>query len=231
MPQSNTRNQHHAEPDKKNDESRAEVGLNEDESKDGKSVLLEEEQHGPEGGGSLTYHLISGGEEEDKTQLSFKISQNFSPGGGAPSSWQKISNEQCSKCLKNLQKVLMDRGFHGIKTHPENCKQSREALITFDDLNGIKTTEFKDAGPKNLVYGDLTLMFTPEEILLIKDNKVLKTWMHSRPDASSFQAWKSPKGHLMVILMHTTYSSFIQGVYFSPSGDVKDYELLDTGVS
>ncbi len=92
-------------------------------SPDGRSVLVQDEAQGPEGGGSLTYRVTGGKAHE------FVISSDFSPGDG--STPQAVSEKECRARLAELSALLTQLGFTGVAVHPEACaRQRRSGAVT-----------------------------------------------------------------------------------------------------
>lgn len=93
-------------------------------SADGQTALHEERQHGPEGGGALTYRLTG-----PAGTTSFRVSSDFSPGGSSRP--QRIAAAECDRRLAELARRLRDTGFSGVAVHPERChSKPRTSLVT-----------------------------------------------------------------------------------------------------
>jgi hypothetical protein len=86
-------------------------------SSDGRSALIEQRERGPEGGGSLTYLLLSG---RPVTQESFPLSSDFSNGA---STIERITVDSCQSAAESLARRLEKEGFTGISVEASRCQQ------------------------------------------------------------------------------------------------------------
>ena len=92
-------------------------------STDGKSELFEDDASGPEGGGSIAFHVT--GDELRK----LVISSDFSPGDGTRP--QSVPADLCRARLGELKAVCDRRGFSSVSFHPDVCSRpSRVGAVT-----------------------------------------------------------------------------------------------------
>jgi hypothetical protein len=98
-------------------------------SADGRSALLEERNHGPEGGGSLDYVIVSA---SPPAYAHFTVSSNFSPGNGSRP--QTISATDCAKRVSELAALLEQKEFAGVSVQATRCQaKSRSELVTVSE--------------------------------------------------------------------------------------------------
>ncbi len=90
------------------------------------ATLYEVREHGPEGGGALSYR-VEGKGRAAATQ--FLVSSNFSPGDGSRP--QRVSAQQCEERIAALGAELARRKIVGVSVHPEHCRTpGRSGLVT-----------------------------------------------------------------------------------------------------
>lgn len=92
-------------------------------SVDGSKLLAVEVQDGPEGGGSLTYLVVSASAPH---YLRFEVSSDFSPGGGGTP--QKISSKACRAAMARLARLVTRRQFPASRSRPPAAR-ARTASI------------------------------------------------------------------------------------------------------
>lgn len=184
-------------------------------SVDGSKLLAVEIQDGPEGGGSLTYIVVSASAPH---YLRFDVSSDFSPGGGGTP--QKISSKDCRAAMGRLAKLVTRRQFPGLKLDVGRCaRKDRVELVRIPDKQreAFEATAF--AGTGALTLGDLTLKLTLNAATLTQATITLGSWpIKPPPDVTvaELEAWLEP-GHRMLLVAST---AGLQLVLASPTGDL-----------
>lgn len=92
-------------------------------SADGESALLHDREDGPEGGGSLAYHVVS----LRRPMESFGFSSNFSEGG--PRRPQRVTATECGAQARRLAKALAVLGFSNVTVRPTRCTAARSKIV------------------------------------------------------------------------------------------------------
>lgn len=94
-------------------------------SADGRSVLLADRHFGPEGGGSLTYLVVSAAAP---AVSQFEVSSDFSPGSGSRP--QAVPGVVCRRRLMALATLLGEKGFAGVEVETGGCRErQRDELV------------------------------------------------------------------------------------------------------
>ena len=87
--------------------------------------LYEVREHGPEGGGALTYRIEGKGRTG---AVDFLVSSDFSPGDGSQP--QRVSVKECEQRIAALGAELARRKIPGVAVHPEQCRaKDRDGLV------------------------------------------------------------------------------------------------------
>ena len=87
--------------------------------------LYEVREHGPEGGGALTYRIERPGRAG---VVEFLVSSDFSPGGSSRP--QLVSAQECEQRLAALNAELARRKIPGVALHPEQCRaEDRDGVV------------------------------------------------------------------------------------------------------
>jgi hypothetical protein len=90
------------------------------------AALYEVREHGPEGGGALTYRIEGKGRS---AAVEFLVSSDFSPGDGSRP--QRVSAQACEQRIAALSAELARRKIAGVTLHPEHCRaRDRNGLVT-----------------------------------------------------------------------------------------------------
>lgn len=84
------------------------------------AALFEVREHGPEGGGALTYRVEG---KQRSAAVEFLVSSDFSPGNGSRP--QRVSATECEQRLTALGAELTRRKIASVTVHPENCRAKR----------------------------------------------------------------------------------------------------------
>ncbi|MCC6996138.1 MAG: hypothetical protein IT370_16130 [Deltaproteobacteria bacterium] len=184
-------------------------------SVDGSKLLAVEVQDGPEGGGSLTYLVVSASAPH---YLRFEVSSDFSPGGGGTP--QKISSKACRAAMARLARLVTRRQFPGLALETARCaRKDRLDLVRVPDKQreAFAATAFNGTGA--LTLGDLTLTLTLDAATLTRAGSRLGRWpLKPPPDVtvSELEAWLEP-GHRMLLVAS---EGGLQLVLASPTGDL-----------
>jgi hypothetical protein len=89
------------------------------------AALFEVREHGPEGGGALTYRVEG---KRRSAAVEFLASSDFSPGNGSRP--QRVSATECEQRVTALGAELARRNIAGVTVHPENCRaKHRDGLV------------------------------------------------------------------------------------------------------
>jgi hypothetical protein len=159
-------------------------------STDGASALLEKKQDGPEGGGSLSYAVVSA---EEPYASAFALSSNFSHGGGDRP--QSIDAKTCVENAKALRKLLDDKRFEKIEVSPDACSKDRSAIVASrnnDTLSSVKLDSDKGHLSFKLPAGPVDL---------------------GEGDPATTKAYLSKRRKLLVALQRSEYSTSLHGVW------------------
>ena len=89
------------------------------------AALYEVREHGPEGGGALSYRVEAKGRN---AAVEFLVSSDFSPGDGSQP--QRVSAAACEQRLAALGAELARRKIPGVTVHPQQCRaRDRDGLV------------------------------------------------------------------------------------------------------
>lgn len=185
-------------------------------SSDGQSILIEERQSGPEGGGSLAYRLISLHQSIDKT---WQVSSDFSDGGS--NTHQEVTVAQCQKTVAELQKALLKAEFHDTHVHLDACRSDyRKDLVMVTDGSPESMVSLNNSEHSAVHYE-----WTPKKLNLFIDKKQVKSvpldeaLSQANPDQCSLYLSANRKG--LVVLERGQYGSSLLGLFYAPEGDLK----------
>lgn len=89
------------------------------------AALFEVREHGPEGGGALSYRVEG---KRRSAAIEFLVSSDFSPGDGSRP--QRVSANECEQRVTALGAELTRRKIASVTVHPENCRaKDRGGLV------------------------------------------------------------------------------------------------------
>jgi hypothetical protein len=114
-------------------------------SEDGKNRLLEVDESGPEGGGSLRYVIEGPGKDRSEAL----VSENFSHGSGVPP--DSVSDALCRGEMERLQKELIARKFNGVTVNLENCAKRKETITVWYSMTTRDDPAWKTQGRPTLI--------------------------------------------------------------------------------
>lgn len=184
-------------------------------SVDGSKLLAVEVQDGPEGGGSLTYIVVSSSAPH---YLRFDVSSDFSPGGGGTP--QTITSKACKAAMSKLGKLVTRRQFPGLKLEVGRCaRKGRVDLVRVPDKQreAFDATSFNGVG--TLTLGDLTLKLTLNAATLSQATVTLGSWPMKPPaevTVEELEVWLEPGHHMLLVASE----GGLQLVLGSPTGDL-----------
>ncbi len=184
-------------------------------SVDGSKLLAVEIQDGPEGGGSLTYLVVSASAPH---YLRFDVSSDFSPGGGGTP--QKITSKACRSALSKLARLVTRRQFPGVELAVGRCaRKDRVDLVRVADKQraAFEATAFNGTG--TLTLGDLTLKLTLNAATLGQATVTLGSWPMKPPadvTVEELEAWLEPGRRMLLVAS----AGGLQLVLASPTGDL-----------
>jgi len=157
-------------------------------STDGESLLLLQEEHGPEGGGSSTYLVVG---TRPPRAVSATVSSDFSPGDG--STPERVPVKACEQGLRQVERALRKLGIKGVAVHVKRCAgKDRAGLVTP-----------KTAPPRNV----LAVSKGKTVAVGLKQGRVAV----SGPDG--VEARLSPGAKVVLVLKDMNGDRMLQGVY------------------
>jgi hypothetical protein len=125
-------------------------------SRDGDAFLVQADQSGPEGGGSLAYYLIT---TRPAAMTRALVSSTFSPGG--PTRPQTVTAAACREAATRLQAAFGDR-FPGVTVQPDKCDaKERQGVV---------------AVVKALASGKLKVEVDESTVRIVAPVEVARTW-------------------------------------------------------
>jgi hypothetical protein len=184
-------------------------------SDDGQSLLLVEDQQGPEGGDALTYVLVS---VRAPHYQRFQVSSDFSTGSSHLP--QRVTAGACRTQLDRLVKSAPATRFPGLQVLTGRCagKDRTELLRPSPALTrAMAASAF--AGQVTLKLGALVLLIATKEVVLQEAGKPVGRWpLRMPPNLSpgSLGAWLEPGRRLLVL----TSADGVILVLASPTGDL-----------
>jgi hypothetical protein len=125
-------------------------------SSDGDAFLVQADAHGPEGGGSLAYYLIT---TKPAALTKALLSSDFSPGDGSRP--QTISAGACREAAKGLQSALGAR-FPGVTVRSDKCDGKQRSSVV--------------AIVKALSSGKLKVETDESTVRIVEPADVARTW-------------------------------------------------------
>lgn len=191
-------------------------------SQDGAAALLEKGEFGPEGGGALSYVLVSA---KAAHRLEVTVSSDFSPGDGSRP--QRVDVKTCQSALRRLGKVLAEAGVAGVVTHPERCsKRGRLVEVSPKKKEEVEASCFR--GDADLRLGGLVLRATGTDLVLERDGA--PTVVLNRAalrGKGKLGAVLSPSRRLLVVLRVTADETVAEHVFVSADGTLESLARID----
>jgi hypothetical protein len=187
-------------------------------SPDGDSVLLEERAHGPEGGGSLAYLLLSA---TAPTATRFSVSSNFSPGDGSEP--ESVSTAQLQKTLRALAEAVKRKKLAGVQVTAANA--SRVDMVRLQPSAARGTGLAVARG--ELVGGGLRISLKGNA-LTVSDrsgSQALRLWA-PLDSIKGLSASMAAQGKLLVLARDRGRCDRSIAVLHTPSGKARELRVL-----
>ena len=160
-------------------------------STDGASALVQRSEHGPEGGGSLGFAVVSA---EAPYATSFGLSSDFSPGGSSRP--QRVDAKACGERAKALKQLLADKHFEKIEVNLNACSEPhRFGIVTA--ANNDTLTSVKLESDKGHVF-----FRAPAGLLDLGSGEPATT-----------KAYLSKSRKVLVVIERDEYSTSLHGVW------------------
>lgn len=189
-------------------------------SDDGASVLLMVSEHGPEGGGQLSYRLVSSVEKEEHT---FVFSSDFSPGGSEHP--QTVTLEACQAGADALKVLLTRLKFSGFTVDRAACKgDRRHSVVT--RTSAPEGQRFKGEGQK-LALGALRLSVVDGKLTLTGSTGTARLVKFTADQGERMEAVMSPSNRMLLVFTRSPYNEAeFLGAFVSSGGGVADFKPL-----
>lgn len=195
-------------------------------STDGLSFLLEVNQGGPEGGGSLGYQVH---DTRDGSARAFTISSDFSPGDG--STPQAIRAEQCRQTAAGLARSITSKGIKGVIIRPDSCGGKRHMVLTTSEAATKRVSAGAFVSQKGsafrLTRGELTVRVVGKRLMLWKGKRKPKSSPEKDAEAE-VEAYLAPGGEVVLALVRWggSYSDLRLGkVWRKKKGSWKEVKM------
>jgi hypothetical protein len=188
-------------------------------SSDGESVLIEERGHGPEGGGSLAYLLLSG--TAPSTQR-FVVSSDMSPGDG--STPESVSMAALQKTLRELADALKRKKLGGVKVGA--AARERGGLVTVEPATSKEVTPFQQQRRELAAGGYRIAVRTRALTVSDKHGSLPLTLWSPRDSMQGLSASMKAGGKLLVLQLDSGRCARSVAVLHTPSGKARDLRVL-----
>jgi hypothetical protein len=152
-------------------------------SDDGQRALIRQSADGPEGGGELSYVVVTTG---GKHFARFVLSSDFSPGVGTP---QRVSVAACKRAARKLATQL--KGIPGARVQPAQCAKDRSSVVVVGAKIGTVPTQ-------TLAEAGLSLRTAGDKLEVVLGGKAVTSFVTRWPPEVPGRV--GPGGHLVLVL-------------------------------